>query len=58
MFPFDLGQHGERVKETIDALRALAERGIQVAHGGLREPWRTDQFRLFADEIVPAAAEF
>ncbi|GAA0810009.1 LLM class F420-dependent oxidoreductase [Spirilliplanes yamanashiensis] len=57
MVPFDLGDHGERVKETIDTLRDLAARGFTVGHGSLRHAWKTEQFQLFRDEIVPAAAE-
>ena len=56
MFRFDVGDDGERVGETIEQLRALAGLGIDVAHGGVREPWRTDQFEIFAKEIIPAAA--
>jgi F420-dependent oxidoreductase-like protein len=56
MFPFNLGDHGERVGETIDGLRDLAAQGFTVAHGSLRESWKVEQYQLFRDEIVPAAA--
>ncbi len=57
MFPFNLGDHGERVGETIDGLRDLARQGFTVAHGNLRESWKVEQFQVFRDEIVPAAAQ-
>jgi F420-dependent oxidoreductase-like protein len=55
LFNFDLGDHGERVGETIEGLRAVAGLGFTVAHGSLRNVHDTGQFELFAKEIVPAA---
>jgi len=56
-YPFDLGDHGERVAETIEGLRDLARHGFTVAHGALRNAWKVEQFQIFRDEIVPAAAQ-
>jgi F420-dependent oxidoreductase-like protein len=55
LFNFDLGDHGERVGETIEGLRAMAAHGFTVAHGSLRNVHETGQFELFANEIIPAA---
>jgi F420-dependent oxidoreductase-like protein len=53
-YNFDLGEKGERVGATIEDLRRLANAGFTVAHGGLRESWKTGQFELFRNEIIPA----
>jgi F420-dependent oxidoreductase-like protein len=55
MFRFDLGAKNERVAETIEELRQLSALGFTVAHGGLRNAYDTEQFEVFAKEIVPAA---
>jgi hypothetical protein len=55
LYRFDLGEKGEKVGETIEALRGLAGMGFAVAHGGLRNAWDTKQFEIFQKEIVPAA---
>jgi F420-dependent oxidoreductase-like protein len=54
MFRFDIGENGERVGQTIEDLKALNAQGIEVAHGGLRNPWDTKQFEIFQKEIIPA----
>jgi len=55
LFNFDLGEHGERVGETIEALRKMAALGFTVAHGSLRKAYDVTQFEIFQKEIVPAA---
>ena len=57
LFNFDLGERGEHVNATIDGLGKLAEQGFAVAHGGLRDAHRTDQFALFAERVIPAIAD-
>jgi len=57
VYNFDLGERGEHVDATIDGLAKLAELGFTVAHGGLRDAYRTDQFALFAERIIPAVAD-
>ena len=47
LFNFNLGEHGERVDETIEGLRRLAGLGFTVAHGSLRNAYDTDQFEIF-----------
>jgi F420-dependent oxidoreductase-like protein len=55
LYRFDLGANGERVGDTLNDLRGLAEAGFAVAHGGLQRPWETKQFEIFQKEVVPAA---
>jgi F420-dependent oxidoreductase-like protein len=55
LFNFDLGEKGERVGDIIEDLRRVSALGFVVAHGGLRNAWDTQQFEIFANEIVPAA---
>ncbi len=55
LFNFDLGDKNERVPEIIEGLRGLSRMGFTVAHGGLRNAYDTEQFEVFAKEIVPAA---
>ena len=55
LFNFDLGEKGERVPEILEDLRRLSGLGFTVAHGGLRNAYDTEQFEIFAKEIVPAA---
>jgi hypothetical protein len=54
---FDLGERGERVEETIEHLQALAELGVQVAHGGLADAGSLRPLELMAERIIPAVAE-
>jgi F420-dependent oxidoreductase-like protein len=57
LFNFDVGLNGERVGETIDGLRDLAERGFQVAHGRCADVWRITPLEIIGREIVPAVAD-
>jgi F420-dependent oxidoreductase-like protein len=57
VFNFDLGERGELVEATIEGLRTMAALGFTVAHGGLRDAYRTDQFAYFAERIIPAVAD-
>jgi F420-dependent oxidoreductase-like protein len=57
-FPFDLGEHGEKVDETLATLQRLAEMGVQVAHGRLADVYNIDNLELMGREIIPAAAKF
>ena len=54
---FNLGEHGERVEETIEHLHELAELGVQVAHGGLADAGSLRPLELMAERIIPAVAE-
>ncbi|MHB8452979.1 MAG: LLM class F420-dependent oxidoreductase [Mycobacteriales bacterium] len=53
---FDLGEKGERVEETIEHLHAMAELGIEVAHGGLRGVGSLRPLELMAERVIPAVA--
>jgi F420-dependent oxidoreductase-like protein len=57
LFTFDVGSNGERVPQTIDALRGLAERGFDVAHGAVADVWRITPLEIIGREIVPAIAD-
>ena len=55
---FDVGENGERVDETIEHLRELAELGIQVAHGGVPNATALRQLEVMAERVIPAVADF
>jgi F420-dependent oxidoreductase-like protein len=57
LFNFNVGPDGERVGQTIDALRGLAERGFDVAHGHVADAWRITPFEIIGREVVPAVAD-
>ncbi len=46
----------EKVDATIEALRGLAELGIQEAHGIVPDVWKITPLELIGREIVPAVA--
>jgi F420-dependent oxidoreductase-like protein len=55
---FDLGQHGERVEQTIEHLHQLAGLGIEVAHGGLARVGTLRPLDLMAERVIPAIEKF
>jgi len=55
---FDLGEHGERVEETIEHLHELAGLGIQVAHGTLVGAGSLHPLDLMAERVIPAVEKF
>jgi len=55
---FDLGEHGEKVEQTIEHLHELAELGIQVAHGGLADVGSLRPLDLMAEQVIPAVDKF
>ena len=57
VFRFDVGDHGERVDETIDELGKLASLGIQVAHGSVRDIWKVVPLEILGKEIIPVIAD-
>jgi F420-dependent oxidoreductase-like protein len=57
VFGFDVGPDGERVAETIDALRGLAQLGLQVAHGAVADVWRITPLEIMGREVLPAVAD-
>jgi F420-dependent oxidoreductase-like protein len=58
VFPFDLGDRGERIDETLTQLKRLAEMGIQAAFGQVARAESITAVKLMGREIIPAAAEF
>ena len=55
---FDLGEHGERVEQTIEHLHQLAGLGIQVTHGTLIGAGSLRPLELMAERIIPAVGTF
>ena len=55
---FDVGNHGERVAETLAGLRALSDLGIEVAHGRVTDVWDGAQLEVIGQEVIPAVADW
>ncbi|HEY7926366.1 MAG TPA: LLM class F420-dependent oxidoreductase [Candidatus Dormibacteraeota bacterium] len=55
---FDLGEHGERIDQTIAHLRELADLGIQVAHGTLTGAGSLRPIELMAERVIPVLETF
>jgi F420-dependent oxidoreductase-like protein len=55
---FDLGERGERVQETVEHLRQLAELGVQVAHGTVVDAGSLRSLELMAEQVIPAVSGF
>jgi F420-dependent oxidoreductase-like protein len=55
---FDLGEHGERVDQTITHLHELADLGVQVAHGTLIGAGSLRPLELMAQRVIPAIDKF
>ncbi len=51
---FDLGPDGEHVDRLIDHLHELADLGIEVAHGGLKDVESMRPLELMAERVIPA----
>jgi F420-dependent oxidoreductase-like protein len=56
LFQFDLGEHGERVDETLAALQELASLGIQTVYGGVKDAHTLRPLEIMAERVIPAAA--
>ncbi len=54
---FDLGPNGELADQTIEHLAELAELGVQVAHGAVRDAGSLRSLELMAERVIPAVAE-
>jgi F420-dependent oxidoreductase-like protein len=57
LFNFDVGESGERVEETLEALRGLARLGFSVAHGSVAGVSRIAPLEVIGDQIVPIVAD-
>lgn len=55
---FDLGEHGERVAQTVEHLHELAELGIQVGHGTVIGAGSLRPLELMAEQVIPAVSAF
>jgi F420-dependent oxidoreductase-like protein len=56
LFNFDVGAHGERAADVIEQLQGFAQRGFQVAHGGVKDVWRIEPLEIIGREVLPAIA--
>jgi F420-dependent oxidoreductase-like protein len=55
---FNLGKNGEHVAQTVEHLHALAELGVQVAHGSLTDVGSLHPLELMAEQVIPAIEKF
>jgi F420-dependent oxidoreductase-like protein len=55
---FDLGKNGEHVTQTIEHLHALAELGVQVAHGSVTDVGLLRPLELMGEHVIPAVEKF
>jgi F420-dependent oxidoreductase-like protein len=55
---FDLGRSGEHVAQTIEHLHALAELGVQVAHGSVTDVGSLRPLELMGEQVIPAIEKF
>jgi len=55
-YRFDVGAKGENVGRIIDELGALAELGIQVAHGRVHQVQDIAPLEILAEQVIPAVA--
>jgi len=53
---FDVGEHGERVGETLDELGKLAALGFQEVYGAIKDVHSLRQLEIMAERVIPAAA--
>ena len=57
-FPLDVGRDGERLDETLDGLRALADLGVQVAHGRVVDVHEITPLEVIGEKVVPVVADW
>jgi len=55
---FDLGKNGEHVGQTIEHLHALAELGVQVAHGSVADVGSVRPLELMGEHVIPVIEKF
>ena len=55
---FNVGENGERVGETVQRLRELADLGVQTALGMVTDVEKIKPLEIIANEVIPAVADF
>jgi len=58
VFPFDVGQNGERVEQTLAGLRELADLGVQVAHGRVEGVHELTPLQVLGEKVIPVVADW
>src|SRR5205807_513285 len=58
MFNFDVGPSGEKIGPTIGMLRRLANQGIQVAIGSVKDVHTIKPLEIIGEKVIPAVAAF
>ncbi|HEU5161498.1 MAG TPA: LLM class F420-dependent oxidoreductase [Streptosporangiaceae bacterium] len=54
IFPFDVGDGGEKVDEVVARLRELAALGFDVAHGWVTNVSRITPLEILGQQVIPA----
>jgi alkanesulfonate monooxygenase len=57
-YRIDPGPNGENVGQTLEELKALADKGISVAHGRVYGVENLTALEIIGREIIPAIADF
>ena len=55
---FNVGENGERVGDTVQRLRELADLGVQTALGMVTDVEKIKPLEIIANEVIPAVADF
>jgi alkanesulfonate monooxygenase len=58
IYAFDPGADGERVDRVLEDLRALADAGVQVAHGRVEGVPDTAAIEILGEKVVPVVADW
>jgi F420-dependent oxidoreductase-like protein len=58
VYQFDVGPNGERVQQTLDDLRRLADLGIQVAHGRVEAVHEVTPLEILGERVIPAIKDW
>jgi F420-dependent oxidoreductase-like protein len=57
-YRIEVGPNGENVPQVIDELKALADKGISVAHGRVYDVESIKPLEIIGRDIIPAIADF
>ncbi|MDQ1585415.1 MAG: hypothetical protein QOJ90_2118 [Actinomycetota bacterium] len=58
VLPFDVGRDGERVGQTLNDLRGLADLGVHVAHGRVENVQDIRPLEILGEKVVPVVADW